>query len=88
MRVFISVIMICTLLVSIFTCSVNNVHAKKTNLSQEEISVLKQNILYKAIYANLIKCYSEMKSSFDESSIDTSISYNSDTYFSEQSLDK
>ena len=58
----VGIISVCVIFSTIFISgSVNNSYAvKNTTISPEEISVFKQNALYKAVYSNLIKCYSEI----------------------------
>ena len=73
--------------ISIFaiTASVCNINAKADGVQKE---LLKQNALYKAVYANLEKCYGQMKSPIEESSDNTWASYDSKTYFSDDALKK
>lgn len=55
------------------------------NLTDEQIGIRKQNVLYKAIYQNLKKCYTQMKTPIEQSSTNTNASYDSDTYFTSES---
>ena len=83
----VGIISACVIFSTIFISgSVNNSYAAKNTISPEEISVFKQNALYKAVYINLIKCYAEMTQKITRSTTDTSASYDSGTYFSGTAL--
>ena len=86
----VGIISVCVIFSTIFISgSVNNSYAaKNTTISPKEISVFKQNALYKAVYSNLIKCYAEMNQKLNRSSINTYEGYDSGTYFSGTALKK
>ena len=85
----VGIISVCVIFSTIFISgSVNNSYAVKNTISSEDISVFKQNALYKAVYINLIKCYAEMTPKIIRSTTDTAASYDSSVYFSGTALDK
>jgi len=51
-----------------------------------DLDVVRQNVLYKVVYANLERCYGNMKSPIGESSNNTWATYDSETYFAESAL--
>jgi hypothetical protein len=65
--------------------AVNNAHADQT--FQDDAKVLRQNVLYKAVYSNLKKCYSQMQSPIEESAHNTWAAFDSATYFSDIARD-
>ena len=66
--------------------NIGKVHAVGA-LSSDDIGTYKQNVLYKAIYANLKKCYTQMSTPISESASNTAASYDSTTYFASTALD-
>ena len=86
----VGIISACVIFSTIFISgSVNNSYAaKNTTISPEDISAFKQNVLYKALYINLIKCYAEMTPKIIRSTTDTAASYDSNVYFSGTALEK
>ena len=86
----VGIISACVIFSTIFISgSVNNSYAtKNTTISPKDISVFKQNALYKALYINLIKCYAEMTPKIIRSTTDTAASYDSNVYFSGTALNE
>ena len=85
----VGIISACVIFSTIFISgSVNNSYAAKNTISPKEISVFKQNALYKAVYINLIKCYAEMTQKITRSTTDTAASYDSSVYFSGTALNE
>ena len=54
-------------------------------LTEQNIKDARQNVLYKAIYANLKKCYTQMNSPIEESSVNSMSGYDSTTFFTDAS---
>jgi len=55
-------------------------------LTAEDISAIKQNILYKAVFSNLQRCYNNMAGTIEESSNNVWASFDSTTYFKSEAL--
>ena len=50
------------------------------------VNLIKQNVFYKAVYANLEKCYSNMKPTMEETEENVQSDYNSEAYFEKSAL--
>lgn len=71
-------------IISIFDA--HNVSAADTTLTNDSFQVIKQNALYKAIYANLVTCYNNMQPSITRSQDNAWAQFDSETYFLKDAL--
>jgi len=55
-------------------------------LTEGDVNAIKQNVLYKAVYSNLQKCYNNMQPQIDETEDNVWANFNSATYFKEAAL--